>query len=164
LSPEQAIYHFLSGFTSKVPGTERDITEPQPTFSACFAAPFLPLLPEVYGKLLKAKIESGSAKCWLVNTGWTGGPHGTGKRMPIKATRSLLTATLTESINNSEFRVDKNFGFKVPLSVDGVDNKLLNPRDTWENKSAYDLQAKRLVEMFSENFEQFKPSMGQNVF
>jgi phosphoenolpyruvate carboxykinase (ATP) len=163
LSPEQAIYHFLSGFTSKIPGTERGIVEPKPTFSACYSAPFLPLKPEVYGKLLKEKIDSGDVRCWLVNTGWSGGLYGVGKRMPIKATRALLTAALTGSLNNSEFRTDQNFGFKVPFLVTGVDTKLLNPRDTWKDHNAYDLQAKKLVKMFSDNFKQYESSVGEEI-
>ena len=121
LTPAQAMYHFLSGFTSKVAGTERGVTEPQPTFSTCFGAPFMPRRPEVYGKLLQAKIAKHGASCWLVNTGWTGGAYGTGKRMPIKATRALLTAALDGSLATGEFRKDPNFGFEVPVAVPGVD-------------------------------------------
>ncbi|MDZ4135621.1 MAG: phosphoenolpyruvate carboxykinase, partial [Paracoccaceae bacterium] len=117
LTPAQAMYHFLSGFTSKVAGTERGVTEPQPTFSTCFGAPFMPRRPEVYGKLLQAKIARHGAACWLVNTGWTGGAYGSGRRMPIKATRALLTAALDGSLAKGEFRRDANFGFDVPVSV-----------------------------------------------
>ncbi len=157
------MYHFLSGFTSKVAGTERGITEPQPTFSTCFGAPFMPRRPEVYGKLLQEKILKHGATCWLVNTGWTGGAYGTGKRMPIRATRALLTAALDGSLAEVEFRRDPNFGFDVPVAVQGVDTRLLNPRETWEDKAAYDAQAKKLVEMFSKNFEQYVPFIDDDV-
>ncbi len=163
LSPAQAMYHFLSGFTSKVAGTERGITEPQPTFSTCFGAPFMPRRPEVYGKLLQEKILKHGATCWLVNTGWTGGAYGTGKRMPIKATRALLTAALDGTLNAAEFRRDPNFGFEVPVAVHGVDPLLLNPRETWADKAAYDAQAKKLVDMFSKNFGQYVPFIDDDV-
>ncbi len=163
LTPAQAMYHFLSGFTSKVAGTERGITEPQPTFSTCFGAPFMPRRPEVYGKLLQAKILEQGATCWLVNTGWTGGAYGTGKRMPIKATRALLTAALDGSLANAEFRRDPNFGFDVPVAVHDVGSTLLNPRDTWADTAAYDAQARKLVAMFSKNFEQYVPFIDDDV-
>jgi phosphoenolpyruvate carboxykinase (ATP) len=163
LSPEQAMYHFLSGFTSKVAGTERGVTEPQPTFSTCFGAPFMPRRPEVYGALLRDKIAKNQSKCWLVNTGWTGGAYGTGSRMPIKATRALLTAALNGSLNNSLYRKDDNFGFEVPTYLDGVDTSLLNPRDTWEDKSAYDTAASKLVSMFINNFAQYENFVGPSV-
>ena len=117
LTPAQAMYHFLSGFTSKVAGTERGVTEPEPTFSTCFGAPFMPRRPEVYGNLLREKIAQHGATCWLVNTGWTGGAYGTGQRMPIKATRALLTAALDGIADDAEFRKDANFGFEVPVAV-----------------------------------------------
>jgi phosphoenolpyruvate carboxykinase (ATP) len=163
LSPAQAMYHFLSGFTSKTPGTERGVTEPTPTFSTCFGAPFMPRRPEVYGKLLQAKIAKHGASCWLVNTGWTGGAYGTGKRMPIKATRALLTAALDGSLAGVEFRRDANFGFDVPVAVAGVDSTLLNPRATWADQAAYDAQAKKLVGMFAENFGQYVPFIDADV-
>ncbi|MCE6949970.1 phosphoenolpyruvate carboxykinase [Cereibacter sphaeroides] len=163
LTPAQAMYHFLSGFTSKVAGTERGVTEPQPTFSTCFGAPFMPRRPEVYGKLLQEKITSLGATCWLVNTGWTGGAYGTGKRMPIKATRALLTAALDGSLANVTFRKDPNFGFEVPTELHGVDPKLLDPRSTWADPAAYDAQAKKLVEMFANNFAQYVPYIDADV-
>ena len=163
LSPAQAMYHFLSGFTSKVAGTERGVTEPQPTFSTCFAAPFLPRRPEVYGNLLRDKIAKHGATCWLVNTGWTGGAYGTGSRMPIKATRALLSAALDGSLNKVEFRKDRNFGFEVPVSVEGVPNILLDPRRTWEDTAAYDRQAQRLVQLFAENFAQYEAFIDEDV-
>ena len=163
LSPAQAMYHFLSGFTSKVAGTERGITEPTPTFSTCFGAPFMPRRPEVYGKLLQEKILKQGATCWLVNTGWTGGAYGTGKRMPIKATRALLTAALDGSLAGVEFRRDPNFGFDVPVAVTGVDATLLNPRATWSDPVSYDAQTKKLVDMFSKNFGQYVPFIDDDI-
>lgn len=163
LTPAQAMYHFLSGFTSKTPGTEVGVTEPLPTFSTCFGAPFMPRRPEAYGKLLQAKIAEHGASCWLVNTGWTGGAFGTGKRMPIKATRALLTAALDGSLHDVEFRKDANFGFDVPVAVHDVDTRLLNPRDTWADKAAFDAQAAKLVKMFSDNFAQYLPYVDDEV-
>lgn len=163
LTPAQAMYHFLSGFTSKVAGTERGVTEPQPTFSTCFGAPFMPRRPEVYGALLRDKIATSGATCWLVNTGWTGGAFGTGKRMPIKATRALLTAALNGTLKTAEFRRDENFGFEVPVTVEEVDSTLLNPRETWLDKTAYDQNAIKLVHMFSENFAQYEAYVDADV-
>ncbi len=163
LSPAQAMYHFLSGFTSKVAGTERGVTEPQPTFSTCFGAPFMPRRPEVYGKLLQEKILKHGATCWLVNTGWTGGAYGEGKRMPIKATRALLTAALNGSLEQVEFRKDPNFGFEVPVALEGVDAALLDPRSTWADPAAYDAQAQKLVDMFSKNFAQYVAFIDDDV-
>jgi phosphoenolpyruvate carboxykinase (ATP) len=163
LSPAQAMYHFLSGFTSKVAGTERGITEPQPTFSTCFGAPFMPRRPEVYGKLLQDYIAKTGAQCWLVNTGWTGGAFGQGSRMPIKATRALLTAALTGALNAGSFKKDPNFGFEVPQAVLGIDAGLLDPRSTWADPNAYDAQARKLTSMFSENFAQYLPHVDEDV-
>ena len=163
LNPAQAMYHFLSGFTAKAAGTERGILEPQPTFSTCFGAPFMARRPEVYGKLLQAKIAQHGATCWLVNTGWTGGAYGTGSRMPIKATRALLSAALNGSLAEVEFRKDPNFGFEVPVSVPGVPDVLLDPRQTWDDAAAYDAQAQKLVGMFAENFAQYVPYIDDEV-
>jgi len=163
LTPAQAIYHFLSGFTSKVAGTERGVTEPEPTFSTCFGAPFMPRRPEVYGNLLREKIAHHGAACWLVNTGWTGGAYGTGSRMPIRATRALLTAALDGSLQDAEFRKDPNFGFDVPTACPGVPEVLLDPRRTWEDPAAYDAQAAKLVHMFAENFAQYVPFIDDDV-
>ena len=163
LSPAQAMYHFLSGFTSKVAGTERGVTEPQPTFSTCFGAPFMPRRPEAYGQLLREKIARHGATCWLVNTGWTGGAYGTGSRMPIKATRALLTAALDGSLAHAEFRKDPNFGFEVPVSINGVPDLLLDPRRTWHDPEAYDAQAEKLVQMFAENFAQYVDFIDDDV-
>ncbi len=163
LTPAQAMYHFLSGFTAKVAGTERGVTEPQPTFSTCFGAPFMPRRPEAYGALLRDKIARHGATCWLVNTGWTGGAYGTGSRMPIKATRALLRAALDGSLSGAEFRKDPNFGFDVPVHVEGVADILLDPRRTWEDPDAYDAQAARLVKMFADNFTQYEPYIDEDV-
>ncbi len=163
LTPAQAMYHFLSGFTSKVAGTERGVTEPEPTFSTCFGAPFMPRRPEVYGNLLREKIAKHGATCWLVNTGWTGGAYGEGSRMPIRATRALLSAALDGSLAEAEFRKDANFGFDVPVSVPGVAAILLDPRRTWNDHAAYDTQAKKLVEMFAANFAQYTAHIDEDV-
>ncbi len=163
LSPAQAEYHFLSGFTSKVAGTERGVTEPQPTFSTCFGAPFMPRRPEVYGALLRGKIAKHGATCWLVNTGWTGGAFGTGSRMPIKATRALLSAALDGSLADAKFRKDPSFGFEVPIEVPGVASILLDPRRTWDDGAAYDAQAAKLVGMFANNFEQYLAHIDEDV-
>ena len=163
LTPAQAMYHFLSGFTSKVAGTERGITEPVPTFSTCFGAPFMPRRPEEYGALLRDRIAAHGATCWLVNTGWTGGAYGHGRRMPISVTRALLAAALDGSLENADFRRDANFGFEVPTAAGGVDSQILDPRSTWDDPSAYDDQASRLVEMFCDNFAQYERSVGDDV-
>ena len=164
LTPSQAMYHFLSGFTAKVAGTEKGLgKEPQPTFSTCFGAPFMPRHPSEYGNLLRDLIAEHKADCWLVNTGWTGGAFGTGSRMPIKATRALLAAALDGSLANVEMRIDPHFKFRVPVAVPGVDSKIMNPRDTWADKAAYDAQAKKLVSMFRENFKKFEQHVGKDV-
>ena len=163
LTAEQAMYHFLSGYTARLAGTERGVSEPQATFSTCFGAPFMPRRPEVYGKLLQEKIADHGAICWLVNTGWNGGAYGTGRRMPIKATRALLTAALDGSLNAVKFRKDPFFGFEVPVSVPGVDEVLLDPRQTWADKASYDAQAKKLVNMFADNFAQYVPFIDADV-
>ncbi len=155
LTPEQAMYHFLSGYTARVAGTEIGVTEPEATFSTCFGAPFMPRHPSVYGNLLKERIAKGGVQCWLVNTGWTGGKYGQGSRMPIKATRALLNAALDGSLSDAEFLTDPNFGFAVPIAVNGVDSAILDPRSTWADKDAYDATAKKLVAQFVDNFEQF---------
>jgi phosphoenolpyruvate carboxykinase (ATP) len=155
LTPEQAMYHFLSGYTARVAGTEIGVTEPEATFSTCFGAPFMPRHPSVYGNLLKERIAKGGVQCWLVNTGWTGGKYGEGSRMPIKATRAMLNSVLDGSLLNEEYRTDANFGFAVPVAVPGVDSAILDPRSTWADKDAYDATAKKLVGQFIENFSQF---------
>ncbi|MFZ1736570.1 phosphoenolpyruvate carboxykinase, partial [Sphingorhabdus sp.] len=163
LTPEQAMYHFLSGYTARVAGTEIGVTEPTATFSTCFGAPFMPRHPSVYGNLLRERIAKGGVTCWLVNTGWTGGKYGVGSRMPIKATRALLNAALDGSLNNAEFRIDPNFGFEVPVAVDGVDSKILDPRSTWADGADYDATAKKLVSQFVDNFAQFVDHVDDGV-
>jgi phosphoenolpyruvate carboxykinase (ATP) len=164
LTPSQAMYHFLSGFTAKVAGTEKGLgKEPQPTFSTCFGAPFMPRHPSEYGNLLRELIAEHDVDCWLVNTGWTGGAYGTGKRMPIKATRALLAAALDGSLKDVEFRTDANFGFSVPVAVAGVDSAILDPRSTWADKQAYDAQARKLVGMFIDNFGKFEAHVDASV-
>jgi phosphoenolpyruvate carboxykinase (ATP) len=163
LTPEQAMYHFLSGYTAKVAGTEIGVIEPEATFSTCFGAPFMPRHPSVYGNLLKERIAKGGVRCWLVNTGWTGGKYGEGSRMPIKATRALLNAALDGSLNDGEFRIDDNFGFEVPVAVSGVDTAILDPRSTWSDSAAYDETAQKLVKLFVDNFDQFADHVDENV-
>ncbi|NDV86426.1 phosphoenolpyruvate carboxykinase [Aurantimonas aggregata] len=163
LTPAEAMYHFLSGYTAKVAGTEKGVTEPEATFSTCFGAPFMPRHPSEYGNLLRDLIARHEVDCWLVNTGWTGGAYGTGQRMPIGVTRTLLAAVLDGSLKNAEFRTDANFGFKVPVAVEGVDSAILDPRSTWADKAAYDAQARKLVEMFSRNFEKFEQHVDRDV-
>lgn len=168
LTPEQAMYHFLSGYTAKVAGTEIGVTEPEATFSTCFGAPFMPRHPSVYGNLLKQRIAKGGVQCWLLNTGWTGGKYGVGSRMPIKATRALLNAALDGSLNDVEFRKDPNFGFEVPVSVPsldtlGLDSAILDPRSTWADGEEYDRTAQKLVQLFVDNFEQFADHVDQGV-
>jgi phosphoenolpyruvate carboxykinase (ATP) len=162
LTPEQAMYHFRSGYTAKVAGTEIGVTEPQATFSTCFGAPFMPRHPSVYGNLLKKRIAEGSVDCWLVNTGWTGGKFGVGTRMPIQATRALLNAALDGSLKNGKFRKDPNFGFEVPLELSGC-TELLDPRSTWADPAEYDRMAARLVDLFVENFAQFADQVDEGV-
>jgi phosphoenolpyruvate carboxykinase (ATP) len=156
LDPNQAMYHFLSGYTAKVAGTEKGLTGVQPEFSTCFGAPFLPRHPSVYADLLRAHINEHKADCWLVNSGWTGGKYGEGRRMPIKATRTLLTAALNGSLKDADFRTDPYFGFAVPTSVPGVEPHLLNPMKTWKNKADFDRTARDLVAKFQKNFAKFE--------
>ena len=163
LTPAQAMYHFLSGFTAKVAGTERGVTEPEPTFSTCFGAPFMPRRPEVYGALLREKMTTHGATSWLVNTGWSGGAYGQGRRMPIAVTRALLSAALDGTLAEGQFRKDPFFGFEVPVGVEGVDPAILDPRRTWADPAAYDAQARRLVGMFSDNFAQYLPFIDEDV-
>ena len=155
LSRDQALYYFLSGFTAKLAGTEIGVTEPQPTFSTCFGAPFLPQPPAVYAAMLGSKLDEHGSAVWLVNTGWTGGPFGEGSRMPIRATRTLLHAALSGALAAVDYRTDPVFGFDVPVEVPDVDSKLLDPRSTWRDPEAYDRKAAELAGMFRANFEKF---------
>ena len=163
LSPDQAMYHFLSGYTAKVAGTERGVTEPQATFSACFGAPFLPFPPSVYAEMLGERLEKHAAPCWLVNTGWTGGAYGTGQRMSLAHTRAMVRAALDGSLNGAATRTDPVFGFEVPTTVPGVPDEVLNPRGTWSDVGAYDAQATKLATMFQENFKQFAEQVSEGV-
>ncbi len=168
LTPSQAMYHFLSGFTAKVAGTEKGMgSEPKPTFSTCFGAPFMPRHPSVYGNLLRDLIAAHDVDCWLVNTGWTGGKFGVGTRMPIKVTRGLLAAALSGDLKNQTMRIDPVFGFKVPISIPGmvadVDAKLMTPRDTWADPKAYDVAAAKLAAMFIANFAKFEAYVDAEV-
>lgn len=155
LTKEQAMYYFLSGYTSKLAGTERGVTEPEATFSTCFGAPFLPLAPTVYAELLGEKITKHDAKVYLVNTGWTGGGYGEGSRMKLSYTRAMVTAAIEGRLDTAKYEIDPIFGLALPTEVDGVPAEVLNPRNTWENKEAYDVQAKDLASRFINNFEKF---------
>ncbi|MFN6954979.1 MAG: phosphoenolpyruvate carboxykinase [Acetobacteraceae bacterium] len=164
LTPAQAMYHFLSGYTARVAGTEKGLgKEPQATFSTCFGAPFLPRDPEVYGRLLEQLLQRDGAECWLVNTGWTGGAYGTGRRMSIAHTRALLRAALDGTLLNAAYDRDPFFGLMIPTSVPGVPSEVLNPRNTWADKAAYDAQARHLVSLFEKNFETFAGAVGEEV-
>lgn len=156
LSPAQAMYHFISGYTAKVAGTERGVTEPQATFSACFGAPFMPLHPTVYAELLADKIRKHHSNVWLVNTGWTGGEYGEGHRMKLPHTRKMLSEAIAGNLESVDYETDPVFGLQIPTSVDGVPSEVLIPRNTWKNKEAYDKKAKTLANMFIHNFEQFE--------
>jgi phosphoenolpyruvate carboxykinase (ATP) len=163
LTPEQAMYHFLSGYTAKVAGTERGVTEPQATFSTCFGAPFMTQHPNVYAELLGDKIARHEVKCWLVNTGWTGGPYGVGHRMKIQHTRAMVNAVLDGDLANVEYETDPIFGLEVPQTCPNVPEEVLNPKNTWADKAAYDAQAKKLAAMFNENFKQFEDQVSEEV-
>ena len=163
LTPEQAMYHFISGYTAKVAGTELGVTEPSATFSTCFGAPFMVRFPAVYAQLLSDRLQKHNADCWLVNTGWSGGPYGVGKRMSIKVTRALIDAALDGSLARTEMRRDERFGFDVPVEVAGVPSDVLNPRQTWPDKAAYDAQANKLAGLFIRNMEQFAANTPADV-
>jgi phosphoenolpyruvate carboxykinase (ATP) len=165
LTKEQAMYYFLSGYTAKVAGTERGITEPVATFSACFGEAFLPLHPTEYAKLLGKKIDEHHVNVYLVNTGWTGGPYGTGKRMSIKDTRACIDGILNGSINNAEFETLDTFKLQIPKALDGVqDNTVLNPRNTWSDKAEYDAMLAKLAGMFIKNFKRYDEKGGEFDF
>jgi phosphoenolpyruvate carboxykinase (ATP) len=163
LTADQAMYHFLSGYTAKVAGTERGVTEPSATFSACFGAPFLPLHPGVYAKMLGERIAKHNVKVWLVNTGWTGGPYGVGSRMKLSYTRAMLRAALSGELDKAKFTQDSVFGFQVPAKVPDVPADILSPRSTWADRQAYDAQATKLANMFRENFEQYGGEVPKSV-
>ncbi|MBS1913975.1 MAG: phosphoenolpyruvate carboxykinase (ATP) [Bacteroidetes bacterium] len=155
LTPAQAMYQFISGYTAKVAGTEKGVTEPQPTFSTCFGAPFMVHHPSVYATLLGKKIQEHGADCWLVNTGWTGGPYGVGSRIKIAYTRAMINAALSGKLADVEYREDPIFGFKVPLHVEGVPDEVLTPRNTWADPEAYDEKAYSLAQQFNDNFQKY---------
>jgi len=163
LTPEQAMYHFLSGYTAKVAGTERGLKEPAATFSTCFGAPFMPRHPTVYAELLRDKMAAQNAKCWLVNTGWSGGGYGVGDRMKIAYTRAMLNAALDGRLEKVVFVEDTNFGVLVPQSCPDVPSDVLNPKNTWSDKDAYDRQAADLRQRFEKNFVQFEQHVDANV-
>jgi len=163
LTPAQAMYHFLSGYTAKVAGPEQGLVGVQPEFSTCFSSPFLPRDPSVYGNLLRDLIAKQDVDCWLVNTGWTGGKYGTGRRMPIKATRALVTGALDGSLKNASFRTEPYFGFAVPTSGPGIEPHLLYPMKTWKDKAAFDETARKLVGMFQKNFTKYENTVDAEV-
>ncbi len=163
LTPEQAMYHFISGYTAKVAGTEKGVTEPKATFSTCFGAPFMPLKPSVYAKLLGEKIAKHNTKSWLINTGWTGGPYGVGKRMKIEYTRAMLNAALSGDLDNAETFEEPIFGLKIPKAIAGVPSEILNTRNTWEDKQKYDTALTKLANMFIENFKKFEANSSDKI-
>jgi phosphoenolpyruvate carboxykinase (ATP) len=163
LTPEGAMYHFLSGYTARVAGTERGVTEPKATFSTCFGAPFLPLNPNVYAKMLGERIARHKSRVWLVNTGWTGGPPGIGSRMQIAHTRAMLTAALNGQLDNVKYQKHDIFNLDIPTTCPGVPESVLDPRSTWPDKDAYDVQAKKLAGMFVENFKTFEKHVDPSV-
>lgn len=163
LTPEQAMYHFISGYTAKVAGTEMGVTEPQATFSACFGDVFMVWHPSKYAELLAEKMEEHGATAWLVNTGWTGGAHGVGSRMKLKYTRAIIDAIHDGSLDNVETVIDPIFGFEVPTTCPNVPDEVLIPKNTWADKDAYDAQAVKLAELFNKNFEQYKEGSSEAI-
>ncbi|MFU8811360.1 MAG: phosphoenolpyruvate carboxykinase (ATP) [Balneolaceae bacterium] len=163
LTPEQAMYYFISGYTAKVAGTERGVTEPEATFSACFGAPFMPLHPTVYAELLMDKIEKHNSNVWLVNTGWTGGEYGTGHRIKLKYTRQMLSEAIAGNLDDADYEQEPFFGLHIPRHIEGVPDKLLRPRATWPDPEAYDRRAKKLSDMFRENFRRFEKQASEEL-
>lgn len=163
LTPGQAMYHFISGYTAKVAGTETGITEPKPTFSACFGAPFLPLHPGKYAHMLGHKMQEHNVNVWMINTGWTGGSYGIGKRMKLSYTRAMITAALEGKLDNVAFEESKVFGVAIPAECPGVPSEVLNPRQTWEDKNAYDEKALFLGKLFVKNFEKYRDGVSGEV-
>ncbi len=163
LTPEQAMYYFLAGYTSKLAGTERGVTEPQATFSACFGAPFLPLHPSVYARMLGEKIARHNARVWLVNTGWTGGPYGVGSRIRLPYTRAMVRAALNGELDDIPTQIDPNFGVAIPEHVPGVPSEILNPRQTWADPEAYDRQSRMLIDKFKQSFAEFAGEVDQKI-
>jgi phosphoenolpyruvate carboxykinase (ATP) len=163
LTPEQASYHFISGYTAKVAGTEMGVTEPQATFSACFGAAFMMWHPNKYAEMLAEKMEKHGAKAWLVNTGWTGGAHGVGSRIKLKYTRAIIDAIHNGSFEKVDFTTDPDFGFQIPLSCPNVPDEILTPRNTWEEKAAFDQTKKKLIVLFQDNFKQFESGVNKEI-
>lgn len=163
LTKSQAMYHFISGYTAKVAGTEAGITEPVTAFSACFGAPFLPLHPTVYAEMLGKKMTENNVNVWLINTGWTGGPYGVGERMSLKYTRAMITAALEGELNNVEYTKHEVFGLEMPTTCPNVPAEVLNPKNTWEDKEAYDAKANHLAEQFIANFAQFEEGANEEI-
>jgi phosphoenolpyruvate carboxykinase (ATP) len=163
LTAEGAMYHFLSGYTAKVAGTEKGVTEPKATFSACFGAPFLPLAPSRYARMLGERIARHGSRVWLVNTGWTGGAYGVGTRMKIAHTRAMINAALSGALDKVAYEKDPLFNLEIPASCPGVPAEVLNPRNTWANGAEYDEQARKLARMFVDNFKLFEEGAGPNV-
>jgi phosphoenolpyruvate carboxykinase (ATP) len=163
LTPEQASYHFISGYTAKVAGTEMGINEPQATFSACFGAAFMVWHPNKYAELLANKIKEQNVTAWLVNTGWTGGPYGVGNRIPLKYTRAMIDAIHQDAFESVSFEQDSEFGFKIPESCPGVPTAMLNPKNTWEDKVAYDATKSKLIALFKSNFKKFEAGVNTGI-
>ncbi len=163
LTPDQAAYHFISGYTAKVAGTEIGVVEPQATFSACFGAPFMPMHPSVYANLLSKKVAENNASCWLLNTGWVAGGYGNSDRIKIRWTRALLNAALDGTLNNTEFVSDQRFGFEIPSSCEGVPSEILNPKTTWKDEAEFEAVADKLALMFQDNFKQFASGCSDTV-
>jgi phosphoenolpyruvate carboxykinase (ATP) len=163
LTPDRAMYHFLSGYTARVAGTEKGVTEPKAVFSTCFGAPFLPLNPNVYARMLGEKIARHDARVWLVNTGWTGGPYGVGRRMPIAHTRAMIAAALSGRLDSVPYRIHPIFNVEMPTRCPDVPEEVLDPRSTWRDPHAYDEQARKLAAMFGENFKRFESDVPQAV-
>ncbi|MEM9261430.1 MAG: phosphoenolpyruvate carboxykinase (ATP), partial [Bacteroidota bacterium] len=163
LTYDQAQYYFISGYTAKLAGTERGVTEPQATFSVCFGAPFMPLRPGVYADLLARKMEEHNVNVWLVNTGWTGGPYGVGERMPISYTREIVRAILESRLAKIDTVTEKAFGLAIPVKCPGVPDRVLDPRQTWQDKDAYDEQARKLAVMFQDNFKTFAKTVSVDI-
>jgi phosphoenolpyruvate carboxykinase (ATP) len=163
LTPAGAMYHFLSGYTAKVAGTERGVTEPKATFSTCFGAPFMVWDPNLYAKLLGERIEKHHAKVWLINTGWTGGPYGVGARMKLSHTRAIVDAVLSGALDKVKYHLDPVFNLEIPETCPGVPAEALQPRETWKDKAAYDAQAKKLAQMFADNFKTFEATASADV-
>jgi len=163
LTPGQAAYHFISGYTAKVAGTEAGITEPVPSFSACFGAPFMPLHPTRYAEMLSKKMQDADVNVWLVNTGWTGGPYGIGSRMKLKYTREMISSALEGMLDKVEYHTHPIFGLEMPKECPNVPSEVLNPRETWKDKKAYDIKAKELALFFKNNFKKFKENASEDI-